>query len=76
MTKLVNHHIRQALFEMIFIHFSYITAYHKKKICHNLKNSKKCNTDSKESFQHEVSEYPGPKDYLASKNKVGYRIFF
>lgn len=35
---------------------------------------KKCNTDSKESFQNEVSEYLGPKTYLASKKKVVYRI--
>lgn len=45
-------------------------------MCHNLDNSKEYSKDSKESFQNEVSEYPGLKAYLASNKKVGYGTFF
>lgn len=76
MTKLVNHHIRQALFEITFSHFSYISTWtQRRKICHNLDNSKECNADSEESSQNKVSEIScAMKDYLASKKKAEYGI--
>lgn len=75
MTKLVNHSIRQALFEMTFSHFSYITAWtQRRKISHHLEYSKECNANPEE-FPSKVSEIPwAMRDYLASKEQVKCRL--
>ena len=75
MTKLVNHSIRQALCEMTFSHFSYITAWtQKRKISHRLEYSKEWDANSEE-FSSKVSEIPwAMRDYLVSEEQVEYRI--